>query len=333
MPTESAPSAPAARPDWGTLARKYLIVGIFVALIVLFAALTGGKTLQLQNLLNIVVQVAPIGILALGMTFAIITLGIDLSVGSVVALAAVISASLAQLPNASPKMYPGLLLPAIVSMVVALAVGAAAGFVNGFLVSRFRIAPFIATLGMMTAARGLTMIYSDGRPISTLDPNYNAIGQGSVLFVPLPILLFAAVAVLTHVLLNYTRFGRHTFAIGGNEQAARVSGVNVGRVKLKIYTLIGAFAGLTALIMTARVGSAAPDLAVGIELDAITATVIGGTAFSGGVGTAWGTVIGALIIGVINNGMGLMGISPFLQQVVKGVIIVIAVIIDERKNR
>lgn len=314
--------------DTGSLVREYLIVGILVLLIIFFAALTRGTSVQPQNLMNIIVQVAPVGILACGMTFVIITLGIDLSVGSVVALAAVISASLAQMPNASPKMYPGLLLPAIVGILTALAVGALAGLVNGGLIAKFSIAPFIATLGMMTAARGLTNIYTDARPVSTLDPNYNFFGQGIM-----PIILFLIVAVGTHILLNYTRFGRHTYAIGGNEQAAKVSGINVKWVKLKIYTLSGFFAGLAGLILAGRVGSASPDLATGMELDAITAAVIGGTSFSGGVGTAWGTVVGALIIGVINNGMTLVGISPFMQQVVKGVIIIVAIIIDERKNR
>lgn len=314
--------------NWGEFVRKYLIIAIFFALILLFALLTGGLTLQSQNLLNIIVQVAPIGILACGMTFVIIALGIDLSVGSVVAFAAVVSASLAQLPTASPKMYEGLLLPAIVAILVALLVGAGAGFINGFLISKFNIAPFIATLGMMTAARGLTNIYTDARPVSTLDPNYNMFGRGLM-----PIVIFIVVAVATHILLNHTRFGRHTYAIGGNEQSAKVSGINVNRVKLKIYTLSGLFAGIAAIILTGRVGSASPDLGMTMELDAITAAVIGGTSFAGGIGTAWGTVVGALIIGVINNGMTLMGISPFMQQVVKGVIIIVAIIIDERKNR
>lgn len=319
--------------DWGSFVRKYLIVGILIGLVALLGALTQGKSLAIRNLENVVVQVSAIGILALGMTFVIIALGIDLSVGSIVALAAVTSTSLAQMPNADPKMYPGLVLPAVVAIVVALVVGTLAGLTNGFLISQFNIAPFIATLGMMTAARGLAMIYSDGRPVSTLDPNYNFFGQGHVLGLPVPIIIFAVVAVAAHLLLNNTRFGRHTYAIGGNEQAAKVSGINVKRVKLKIYTLSGLFAGIAGIILAARIGSGNPTLGTGIELDAITATVIGGTSFAGGVGTAWGTVVGALIIGVINNGMDLMNVSPFWQLVVKGVIIVAAIIIDERKNR
>ena len=328
-------SEASAKPafDWGAFVRKYLIVGILIAMVILLGLATQGKLLQVQNLLNIVVQVAPIGIMACGMTFVIIALGIDLSVGSIVALSAVVATSLVQLPSAEPKMYPGLLLPAIVGIVAGIAVGVAAGLTNGFLISKFNIAPFIATLGMMTAARGLALIYSTGRPISTLDPNFNFIGQGSILYIPVPILIFAAVAVGTHVLLNYTRFGRHTYAIGGNEQAAKVSGINVRRVKLKIYTLSGLFAGIAGLILAARIGSGNPQLGTGIELDAITATVIGGTSFAGGIGTAWGTVVGALIIGVINNSMDLLNVSPFWQLVVKGVIIVVAIIIDERKNR
>lgn len=319
--------------NWGEFIRKYLIVGILVGLIILVGALTGGKTLQLQNLLNIIVQVAPIGIMACGMTFVIIALGIDLSVGSIVAVAAVVSASLVQLPDANPKMYPGLLLPAIVGIVAGMAVGTAGGAINGFLIAKFKIAPFIATLGMMTAARGIALLYTETRPVSRLDPNYNFIGQGSLLGIPVPIIIFLAVAIATHVLLNYTRFGRHTYAIGGNEQAAKVSGINVAMVKFRIYTLSGFFAGIAGMILAARVGSGNPALGTGIELDAITATVIGGTSFAGGIGTAWGTVVGALIIGVINNGMDLMGVQPYMQLIVKGIIIVVAIIIDERKNR
>jgi inositol transport system permease protein len=177
------------------------------------------------------------------------------------------------------------------------------------------------------------MIYSGGRPISSLDPGVTWLGQGDVVGIPVPILLLAVVAVGTSVLLNSTRFGRYTYAIGGNEQAARVSGIGIDRVRLGIYTLTGVLAGLAGLVLAARTGSGNPGLGDGIELDVIAATVIGGTSFSGGVGTIWGGVVGALIIGVINNGLDLLNVSPFMQQVVKGVIIVVAIIIDERKNR
>ncbi len=335
MSTTATPTAPpnAAPPaqdkrDSGEFLRKYAILFILLGFVVLLSFATGGNFLQPQNLINVIVQVAPIGIIALGMMFAIITKGIDLSVGAPVALAAVIAASMAQMgSDRFPVWWVG------IPVIAALIVGALVGGVIGTLVSVFRIAPFIATLGMMTAARGLALIYTDGRPISRLAPGYNFLGQGSILGIPVPIYLFAGVAVLTWVILQRTRFGRHVYAIGGNEQAARVSGINVSRVQFGIYTYIGVLAALAGVILSARIGSGNPQLGMTIELDAITATVIGGTSFNGGVGTVWGTSVGAVIISVINNGLDLLSVSPFWQMVVKGAIIVIAIIIDERKNR
>ena len=186
---------------------------------------------------------------------------------------------------------------------------------------------------MMTAARGLANIYTGGRPVSNLADGFNWLGQGDILGIPVPMIIFLLVAVIIWVVLNRTRFGRHTYAIGGNEQAARVSGISIGKVQFMIYTLIGILAGLAGMILAARIGSGQPTLGVMLELDAITAAVIGGVSFNGGIGVVWGVVVGALIIGVINNGLDLMNVSPFMQMVVKGAIIVIAVIIDERKNR
>jgi inositol transport system permease protein len=327
-------AAPAPRHiDLAAFTRKYLIVLILIALVVLLSFLTDGSFIKTQNLINVIRQVSAIGIVACGMVFVIITLGIDLSVGSIVAMSAVVGASLAQTATASVVKYPGLDLPVIVAILAGVGVGALAGFVNGLLITKFRIAPFIATLGMMTAGRGIALIYSGGRPISSLEPGFNWLGQGSIGPVPVPILIFALVVVVGSVMLNRTTFGRYTYAIGGNEQAARVSGINIDRVKLGIYTFIGLLAGLAGLILAARIGSGNPQLGTGIELDVIAATVIGGTSFAGGVGTIWGAVVGALIIGVINNGLDLMNVSPFMQQVVKGLIIVVAIIIDERKNR
>ena len=286
----------------------------------------------IRDRLNVVTQVAAIGIIAIGMTFVIITLGIDLSVGSILAVAAVVSTSLAQLPSATAK-YPDLHLPVIVAVLAGIAVGALAGWTNGFLIATFKIAPFIATLGMMSSARGLALIYSDGRPISRLDPTFNFLGQNAILGIPVPIIIFAIVAVTAHVILNYTRFGRHVYAIGGNEQAARVSGINLKRATIVIYTLCGLLAGIAGVISAGRIGSGNPQLGTGIELDAITAAVIGGTSFKGGIGTIWGTVIGALIIQSLNTGLVLLGMNDFVQMVVKGAIIIVAVILDERKNR
>ncbi|MBB1513241.1 ABC transporter permease [Tessaracoccus sp. MC1627] len=324
-----------AKPKFNATAaiKKYAILLILIGFMVILAIVTGGTFLRSQNLINVVVQVAPIGIVALGMMFAIITKGIDLSVGSTVALVAVVSASLAQVQS-DTAMFPGLPpMPIFVSIIVGLLVGAIVGAIVGTLVAYFRIPPFVATLGMMTAARGLANIYTGGRPVSNLADGFNWLGQGAILGIPVPMIIFLLVAVVIWVVLNRTRFGRHTYAIGGNEQAARVSGISIGKVQFLIYTLIGLLAGLAGMILAARIGSGQPTLGVMLELDAITAAVIGGVSFNGGIGVVWGVVVGALIIGVINNGLDLMNVSPFMQMVVKGAIIVIAVIIDERKNR
>ena len=319
--------------DTGAFIKKYAIIGILLLFVIALAIVTGGNFLQPQNLLNVIRQVSAIGVIAVGMTFVIIAKGIDLSVGSILALSAVVSASLVQMPGATNTLFPGLQLPWFVGVLVGLAVGTLVGLVNGSLVAYFKIAPFIATLGMMTAARGLALIYTDGRPLSKLNPAYNFIGQGDILGIPVPILILALVALAAHFMLTRTRFGRHVFAYGGNEQAARVSGINISRIMLGIFAMTGLLAGLAGILLSSRIGSGNPQLGTGIELDAITATVIGGTSFNGGIGTIWGTIVGALIIGVINNGLDLMNVSPFWQQVVKGIIIVLAIIIDERKNR
>jgi inositol transport system permease protein len=316
--------------DW---LRKYLILVILVAVIAILTLATGGKFLQPQNLINVVRQMTPIAMLAIGLTIVIISTGIDLSVGSIIGLAAVVSTSFAQRPEATNLMYPGLSVPVFVPILAGLAVGAACGLVNGLLIAGFKIPPFIATLGMMTAARGLALIYSNGRPISALTPEFNVLGQGEPLGIPVPIILLAGVAILAHVILNYTRFGRHVYALGGNEQAARVSGINLSRVKIGIYAFSGLLAGLAGMVLAGRIGSGNPTLGTGYELDAIASAVIGGTSFTGGIGTVWGTIVGALLIGSLNTGLDLLNVSNFWQQVAKGVIIVVAIVIDARKNR
>lgn len=312
--------------------RKYAIILVFLGLVAALSILSPAF-LQPQNLLNVVRQVSVIGILAIGVTVVIISLGIDLSLGSVLALSSVLAASLAQQPDWENAMYPGLSLPVYVAFGAGLGVGALCGLINGLLIAGFRIPPFIATLGMMTAARGVALIYSNGRPISTLTDEFNFIGQGYVLGMPVPIIILVLVAVGAHLMLNNTRFGRHVYAIGGNEQAARVSGLNLARIKILIYVFAGLLAGLGGLVLSARISSGQPTLGVGAELAAIAAAVIGGTSFVGGIGTVWGTVVGALLIGTMANGMVLLNVSPFTQQVVSGVVIVVAVIIDQRKNR
>jgi inositol transport system permease protein len=320
------------RESFNVFVQKYAIVLILIAMIIVVSFLSP-VFLQPVNLLNIVRQISVIGLIAMGVTVAIISTGIDLSSGSVVGLASVVAASLAQQPGWAQAKYPGLELPLIVALLGGLGVGLACGFVNGFLIAKFKIPPFIATLGMMTAARGLALLYSNGRPLSTLTDAYNFIGAGTILGIPVPIIILALVGIGTHVMLNNTRFGRYIYAIGGNELAARFSGLNLDRVKIGIYTFAGLLAGLAGIVVSSRISSGQPGLGVGYELDAITAAVIGGTSLSGGIGTVWGTVVGALIIGVLNNSLDLLNVSAYWQQIMKGAIIVIAIIIDERKNR
>jgi inositol transport system permease protein len=331
----AAPTSGAATTGrTGAFLRKYMIVFIFLGMCALLAIFSPNNSfLKPQNLINVVRQITVYGFLALGVTLAIISTGIDLSLGSVLGFAAVVSASFVQQPGWKEAIYPGAQFPALVGVAAGLGVGLALGFVNGALIAYTRIPPFIATLGMMQIARGLAYVYSNGRPVSTLNDDFLFLGQGNILGVPVPIIIFAVVVVLTHLMLGYTRFGRHVYAIGGNETAARVSGVNLTRTKVLIYMFSGLMAGLGGVVLTSRVGSATPALGMGYELDAIAAAVIGGTSFAGGIGTVWGTVIGALIIGVMNNGLDLLNVSPFYQLIVKGSIIIIAIIIDERKNR
>jgi inositol transport system permease protein len=312
---------------------KYGIFLIF-AVMVLAASLLSPAFLSSTNLINVVRQMSVVGLIALGVTGIIVSAGIDLSSGSVVGLTAVVAASLTQSPDNSSAFYPGLHLPLFVPVAAACLVGALVGLINGTLVAKTRIPPFIATLGTFTAIRGAANLYTSGRPISDLTDDYDFIGQGDVFGVPVPIIILVVMAVVTHILYAHTKFGKYIYAIGGNEQAARVSGIDAERYKMLIYVYASFLAGLAGVVVSARIGSGQPGLGVGYELDAIAAAVIGGTSLSaGGIGTVAGTIVGALIIGVLNNTLDLMNVSAFWQQIVKGCIIVGAVILDQLKNR
>ena len=312
---------------------KYGIFLIF-AVMVIVASLLSPAFVSSTNLINIVRQMSIVGLIALGVTGVIVSAGIDLSSGSVVGLTAVVAASLAQMPDYSAAFYRGLQVPLIVPVLAACAVGALVGLINGALVAKARIPPFIATLGTYTAIRGGAMLYTSGRPISDLTDSYNFIGQGDVFGIPVPIVILVVMAIVTHVLYAHTKFGKYIYAIGGNEQAARVSGINAAKYKMLIYVYASFLAGLAGLVVSSRIGSGQPGLGVGYELDAIAAAVIGGTSLSaGGIGTVAGTIVGALIIGVLNNTLDLMNVSAYWQQIIKGCIIVGAVIIDQLKNR
>jgi len=282
-----------------------------------------------QRLVIMILQVSVIGIIAVGVTQVIITGGIDLSSGSVVALTAMVAASLAQSADAVHPVYPSLTeLPAILPVVAGLAVGAAAGLVNGTLIARTSIPPFIATLGVMVSARGLAKWYTRGQPVSLLTDAYAAIGSGAV-----PVVIFLATAVIFHVALRYTRYGKFTYAIGSNPQAARVSGINVPRHLLMVYTIAGVLSGLAGIVTSARAESGQAGMGMMYELDAIAAAVIGGASLSGGVGRITGTVIGTLILGVVSTGFTFLRIDAYYQEIVKGGIIVAAVIADQYRRR
>jgi ribose/xylose/arabinose/galactoside ABC-type transport system permease subunit len=297
--------------------------GIYLALFVLCAVLSiiSPAFLSAENLLNVLRQVSINGMIAVGMTFVIITGGIDLSVGSVMALSAVVATSLAH-----PNTYP-----VIVPVLVGLLVGLLCGGINGLLIARWKVAPFIVTLGMMTAARGLTLVYTNGRPINNLSDAYNQIGGGYVAGIPIPVIVLVGIIAIGIFVLNFMKFGRHVYALGGNEAAAKSSGLNINFIKIGVYSIVGITAGLAGVVLSSRVMAGSPVLGQGYELDAIAAVVIGGTSLFGGVGSVAGTIVGALIIGVMNNGLDLLNVSSYYQQVVKGVIIILAVLLD-RKN-
>ena len=340
MAETSAPS-PVADPEESTVREspvlrfmaRYSILLILIGLVALVAVLSGGVSLRIGNLLNVLRQISVIGIIALGVTMCIITAGIDLSSGAVVALVSVVVASLLQEPDAMDRLYPGgQPWPVPVVILIGLLVGVFIGFLNGAMITQLRIPPFIATLGMMTFARGWGFIYSGGRPRGSLVQSFQDLGQGSVLGIPNPALILLACVAITYVILNHTLWGRYTYALGSNMQAAVVSGIKTNRYLLLVYTFAGFLAAVAAIVLTARIGSGQPGLGLSYELDAIAASVIGGTSLAGGLGSAGGTLIGALIIGVMKNGLDILNVSADFQQVARAIIIVVAVTIDVRKN-
>lgn len=281
-----------------------------------------------QRLLVMVLQVSIIGLLAVGVTQVILTGGIDLSSGSIVALSAMIAASLAQTPTARAVFPRFTDLPAVVPVTAGLATGALAGLVNGGLIAYTGIPPFIATLGMMVSARGLARYYTRGQPVSMLTESYTRIGEGAV-----PVAIFLITALIFHVLLRRTRFGKYTYAIGANAQAARVSGIHVSRHLIYVYTIAGLLSGLGGVVTSARAATGQAGMGMSYELDAIAAAVIGGTSLSGGIGRISGTVIGTVILGIMTSGFTFIGFDAYIQDIVKGGVIVAAVVADRYRHR
>ncbi|MCF7673894.1 MAG: ABC transporter permease [Akkermansiaceae bacterium] len=298
--------------------------GLAIALVAIGVALSFAHPgfLTVPNLLNVARQISINGILAVGVTLVLLTGGVDLSLGSVVALAGVVAAGMAH-----PGQYP-----VAVPIALGVAAGALCGATNGLMVTCGRVPSFIATLGMMTAARGLALVVSKGRPVSNLSPEFTRLG-GDVGMVPIPAMVLVGIALVTFVVLSKLRLGRYLYAVGGNAEAARASGINVGAIQMFAYTACGALAGVAGVVLAARITTGQPNAGVGYELDAIAAVVIGGTSLSGGVGTVGGTILGALLVGVINNGLDLMNVSSYYQAIVKGVIIVGAVWLDRNRGK
>ena len=307
----------------GDLYKKY---GTVVSLMILVAIVTilNPRFFTMYNILNIFKQVSINGLIAFGMTFVILTGGIDLSVGATLGLSGVI---LGWMISSGTPEY--------IAIGVTLVFGAVLGGMNGVLVSKVKLQPFIATLATMTMFRGITMIVSDGIPFMGLTKNapiLDYFSQGKFLTVPFPMIVFIIVLVVLFVILHNTVFGRGVYAVGGNEEAARLSSIPITKIKTLVYTISGLMSALAGIILTSRLSSSQPTAGMGFELDAIAAVVIGGTSLSGGKGRIFGTFLGALIIGVLNNGLNIIGISAFYQQFIKGLVILFAVILDRKSN-
>jgi len=318
--------------DISAIIKKYGIALVLLLMIIIMG-IVKPEFLSSTNIFNVLTQSSVYGIMAIGLTFVIIAKGIDLSVGSVLALSGVVMGSVAQVIDATGKMYPDMQpMPFIVVALIALGVGTLCGVINGLLVAKTNIPAFIATLGMQTIARGLASIYTGGKPISNLIPAFEVVGGKVFGVVPVPVIIYAVVVAIAWVVLSYTRFGKSVYAIGANRTAAEISGINASRNTVIIFAISGLLAGLAAIVTSGRTLSAHPGSATGYELTAIAATTIGGTSQTGGIGTIWGAVVGALVLGVLRNGLTLLSVDAYWQQVIEGCIIIGAVIIDMRKN-
>lgn len=306
---------------------------IALAILALALSLLSDNFLTPENGWNILRQISVNLCLSIGMTLIILAGGIDLSVGAVLALSGAVAAGLLKNGVVLSPLAVQLQFTVFGAIVAGLLVGATAGWFNGLVITRFRLPPFVATLGMFSIARGLTMLWTGGFPITSLGPQFGFLGTGVFLGVPMPVWISGLLVAVFVVLTRKTRFGRYIYAVGGNERAALLSGLPVDRIKLGVYTLGGLLAGAAGLIVTARLDSAQPNAGLGYELDSIAAVVIGGASLSGGRGSVLGTVLGCLIIGVLNNGLFLLDVSPFWQQVAKGFVILAAVAIDKMSTR
>ncbi|USD64446.1 ribose ABC transporter permease [Vibrio sp. SCSIO 43136] len=319
--TMSNPKKFKLNKEW-LIEQKSLIALIFLIAVVSFL---NPNFFTVDNILNILRQTSVNAIIAVGMTLVILTAGIDLSVGSVLALCGAFAASLIAME-----------VPVLIAVPTALFAGAALGAISGMIIAKGKVQAFIATLVTMTLLRGVTMVYTDGRPISTgftdTADAFAWFGTGYALGIPVPVWLMVVVFAAAWYLLNHTRFGRYVYALGGNESATRLSGINVDRVKIGVYAICGFLAALAGIIVTSRLSSAQPTAGMGYELDAIAAVVLGGTSLMGGRGRIMGTLIGALIIGFLNNALNLLDVSSYYQMIAKAVVILLAVMVDNKNK-
>jgi ribose/xylose/arabinose/galactoside ABC-type transport system permease subunit len=301
--------------DYGLLV---VFAGYFV-----FMALASDRFLTVENLVNVVRQSSVIGLVAIGMTFVMITAGIDLSVGAVVGVAAVVAAAVAINPGS------GLLLPLVAGLGVSLVFGG----INSLLIIRGKILPFLATLAVMAGTRGFALVYTNGQPTGGLNPQFDVLGQGSIGPVPVPVVVFLMVGLVADLVLSKTKFGRHVYAVGGSIETARDVGIPVSQVLLRVYLLSALLAAAAGVVLTARVDGADPLVGTGYELDAIAAVVIGGTSLFGGVGTVRGTILGVLLLGMVVNGLNLLNVASYYQQMIKGIVLVLAVVLNRWKSQ
>jgi ribose transport system permease protein len=337
MKTETQKLATPARPlemnvrfDKAQLLRFQSLIALFLLCMAL--TMLSDKFLTVSNLWNVLRQISVNICISIGMTLVVLTAGIDLSVGSILALSGAITAGLLKNGIELPTQNLFIGFTILGAILVGILCGTFLGALNGISITRFKVPPFVATLAMLTVARGLTMLWTGGFPISSLGDTFLYLGAGWFLGIPVPVWITTVLVLVAIFITKKTRLGTYIYAIGGNESASRLSGINVKRVKIIVYSIAGALAAIGGLLVTARLDSAQPNAGISYELDSIAAVVIGGTSLSGGRGSIIGTVQGAIIIGVLNNGLVLLDVSPFWQQVVKGLVILLAVIIDKANS-
>ena len=313
------------------LAKLQPLIALFILCLII--GFLSDKFFTVSNFWNVLRQISVNICISVGMTLVVLMAGIDLSVGSVLALCGAVTAGLFKMGIELPSqnLYIGFTL--LGAALAGVLTGALLGFFNGFVITRFKVPSFVATLAMLTVARGLTMLWTKGFPISGLGEQFAYLGTGWLVGVPVPVWISAVVVAVAILISDKTKLGRYIYAIGGNENASLLSGINITKVKITVYTIAGILAAVGGLMVTSRLDSAQPNAGTGYELDSIAAVVIGGTSLSGGKGSIWGTVLGAIIIGVLNNGLVLLNVSPFWQQVVKGFVILLAVIIDKANSK